>query len=142
MRQLYTVTQETGIFTIYLCLIFISIGPNYFQLAENAGRSLAKLALKMTRGKTSPRIVVLVGTSFNGSCGLVAARHLANHSVQVSICRSRAYHLPDEVTYLRNIYQHTNGKEAQIGSLPVEPVDLIIDALIGTSLNGAPGGSY
>jgi NAD(P)H-hydrate epimerase len=34
----------------------------------------------------------------------------------------------------------TSGKEAHIGSLPVETVDLIIDALIGCGLRGAPVG--
>jgi NAD(P)H-hydrate epimerase len=65
---------------------------------------------------------------------------LANHSASVSICRSRAYHLPDEITFQRTVYQSSGGKEAQLGSLPVEPVDLIIDALIGCGLAGAPGG--
>lgn len=40
------------------------------------------------------------------------------------------------MTYQRNVYRLTSGKEAQIGALSVEPVDLIIDALVGTGLRG------
>ena len=72
--------------------------------------------------------------------GLCAARHLVNHGYNTSICRSRAYHLTDAHNYHRVIYQLSGGKEAQIGRLPVEPVDLIVDALIGCGLQGTPRG--
>ena len=44
----------------------------------------------------------------------------------------------NEITSQRKIYRESGGKEAQVGSLPVEPVGLIIDALIGLGLRGAP----
>jgi len=82
--------------------------------------------------------VVLAGVGLKGAAGFCAARHLANHNVKVVVCRSRAYQLADENAHQRKIYKETGGKEAQIGSLPVEPVVLIIDALIGIGLRGAP----
>lgn len=81
-------------------------------------------------------MIVLVGVGSNGAVGICAARHLANHNANVFICKSRAYHLSEYVNTQKKIYQSTYGKEAQLGSLPVEPVELIIDALIGYGLKG------
>jgi len=122
MFCIYELLQETG--------------PNRYQILENTGRNLAKLAIKFLNGKENSKVVILVGAAGNGAGGLVAARHLANHKINTIVCKSRAYQLTDEVVYQRNIYQLTTGKEAQIGSLPVESVDLIIDALIGCGLRG------
>eukprot|EP01117_Protostelium_nocturnum_P004463 TRINITY_DN1606_c0_g5_i1.p1 TRINITY_DN1606_c0_g5~~TRINITY_DN1606_c0_g5_i1.p1 ORF type:complete len:681 (-),score=275.25 TRINITY_DN1606_c0_g5_i1:33-2075(-) len=114
-------------------------------LVENAGRSLCEFAFKkFLEGKSLEerskfKILVLVGVGNTGCVGLAAARHLANRNVNVVISRSRAYQLPDESTNQRKFYQSCNGgKEAQLGSLPVEKVDLIIDALIGVGLRGTP----
>ena len=50
------------------------------QMMENAGRTLAELAI----ARFSPTLVtVLAGPGGNGGGGLVAARHLANRLVHV-----------------------------------------------------------
>jgi len=117
------------------------IGVSISQMVENAGRSTAQFALQMLKGKKDPKIVVLIGVGSNGAIGYCTARHLANHNMNVYICRSRAYHFTDEVALQRKIYQATSGKEAQIGSLSVEAVDLIIDSMVGYGLKGALQGN-
>jgi NAD(P)H-hydrate epimerase len=87
MSQIYKACDEIG------------FGKNL--LIENAGRGLAKLAIKFLAKKPNARVVVLVGTAYNGGIGICAARHLANHGVHTIICRSRAYGLAEEVTYQR-----------------------------------------
>ncbi len=58
------------------------VGVSLVQMMENAGRSLADLAI----ARFAPEMVtVLVGAGNNGGGGLPAARHLANRSVVVSI---------------------------------------------------------
>jgi len=99
---------------------------------------LAQVALRLINKKTDLKVVILAGVGLNGAAGFCAARHLANHNVKVVVCRSRAYQLADENVHQRKIYKETGGKEAQIGSLPVEPVALIIDALIGIGLRSSP----
>jgi len=115
-------------------------GPNAYQVIENVARSLAQLSFRYIKGKENPKVAILVGVGTKGSCGIATARHLANHNIGVFICRSRAYQLPEQHLFQRNLYRGTSGKEAHVGSLPVEPVDLIIDCLIGTGLRGAPTG--
>ena len=52
------------------------------QMMENAGRNLARLACR----RFSPgRVVVLAGSGGNGGGGMVAARHLANWGVAVTV---------------------------------------------------------
>ncbi|PRP77047.1 hypothetical protein PROFUN_00653 [Planoprotostelium fungivorum] len=110
-------------------------------IIENAARSICELIWReyITPDMTNPRVVVLVGVGQNGCVGLAVARQLANRNVNVIITRSRAYQLPNESVEQRKYYlECKNAKEAQIGSLPVEKVDLIIDALIGCGLRGTP----
>src|SRR5262249_40569114 len=55
------------------------------QMMENAGRSLAELAID----RFSPgSVTVLAGPGGNGGGGLVAARHLANRGCQVQVVLS------------------------------------------------------
>lgn len=126
MQRLWQITAESG--------------PSQYQIMENAGRSLAQVALKFLKAKQNkdklPKVVVLVGAGCCGATGLCAARHLANHQIQVVACLSRGYQLSDEVIYQRNLFKQAGGREGWIGSLPVETVDLIIDSLVGVGLRG------
>ncbi|MEO0455292.1 MAG: NAD(P)H-hydrate epimerase [Cyanobacteria bacterium P01_A01_bin.114] len=67
------------------------LGPNLFQMMENAGRNLALQAIECLgdRWRTA-KIVVLAGTGGNGGGGICAARHLANRGADVSLCLSAA----------------------------------------------------
>eukprot|EP01119_Soliformovum_irregulare_P018635 TRINITY_DN5760_c0_g1_i11.p1 TRINITY_DN5760_c0_g1~~TRINITY_DN5760_c0_g1_i11.p1 ORF type:complete len:264 (-),score=77.55 TRINITY_DN5760_c0_g1_i11:77-868(-) len=66
------------------------------QIVENIGRSLSQIALKMISGEEG-KVIVLTGAGKKGAAGIACARHLANHNVNVFVCRSRAYQLTDEV---------------------------------------------
>jgi NAD(P)H-hydrate epimerase len=102
------------------------------QMMENAGRNLADLAQRRFRPRS---VVVLAGIGGNGGGGLVAARHLANRGVAVSVVASR----PDSEIAAVTAHQFDIVRRMH---LPVvdTPVggDLAIDALIGYSIRGDP----
>ena len=107
------------------------LGIDLPRMMENAGRNLAWLS----RQRFSPdSVIVLAGTGGNGGGGLVAARHLINRGVAVTVVPAGELgEVPSaQATMLR-----------QMGAVFAdEPVnaDLVIDALIGYSLSGDPHG--
>jgi len=104
------------------------------QMMENAGRNLARLAFLRFRPS---RVVVLAGPGGNGGGGLVAARHLANWGVGISVV------LGKEREEMGPVPAHQLDVLDRM-SVPTvaEPstADLVIDALIGYSLRGNPRG--
>lgn len=118
-------------------------GPNLLQMMENAGRSLAASALERLGidWKQSP-ILVLAGTGGNGGGGICAARHLANRGVNVALCFADDSRLQQASAWQRRIYQSTPGRELHASTLRHERPHLIIDALLGYSLNSAPREPY
>ncbi|MCI0493366.1 NAD(P)H-hydrate epimerase, partial [candidate division KSB1 bacterium] len=67
-----------------------------------------------------------------------AARHLANRNVDVTLCLANSLKPNSVPQFQYKIFQHTPGKSIQPGELNDQKFDLIIDALIGYSLKGAP----
>ena len=65
------------------------VGPNLYQMMENAGRNLAITVLETLAANwsTTP-IAVLSGTGGNGGGGICAARHLANRGADVTVVLS------------------------------------------------------
>jgi NAD(P)H-hydrate epimerase len=117
------------------------LGFDVLQIMETAGRAVALFVRRLLGGDPrEKRIVVLCGTGGNGGDGMVAARHLANWGAVVEIFLSKrpergpALH---QLTILERLgfAIHEPGESA---SLP--PADLIVDALLGFSLAGAPRG--
>ncbi len=113
------------------------------QMMENAGRNLAKLAGTFIKEATQ-KIVILAGTGGNGGGGLCCARHLLNHGYRVDIILVKepgSYQSAagTQLTILEasnaNIYQASRANSI------LASAHLIIDALIGYSLKGAPKGS-
>ena len=104
------------------------------QMMENAGRNLAQLVLERFGPST---VTVLAGSGGNGGGGLVAARHLANRGVDVSVTFGQP------VAKLGPVPAHQYEILQRMG-VPVvtEPrrSDVVVDALIGYSLHGAPRG--
>jgi NAD(P)H-hydrate epimerase len=104
------------------------------QMMENAGRSLADLAIRLFEPATA---TVLAGPGGNGGGGLAAARHLSNRGVSAGVVLSRpaAEMTPVPVQQLRILDRM---------GLPTpgdaEPADVIVDALIGYGLQGDPRG--
>lgn len=116
------------------------------QMMENAGRALATQARQMLDGDVrGRRIVVLAGRGGNGGGGMAAARRLSIWGADASVLMGQ------EAGALRDVPAHQLAILNRIG-VPIhgpEPVgltertlrraDLIVDALIGYSLRGAPG---
>lgn len=117
-------------------------GLGLLQMMENAGRNLAGNVMEML-GSAAGRFVVLAGAGGNGGGGIACARHLHNRGFDVAIVLDR------EVAAL------TGAPAAQLailtaaGLMPADPgeapglvqgADLVVDALIGYSLSGAPRG--
>lgn len=126
MRELDRIaTEETGL--------------NLFQMMENAGRNLALPAIAVLGEVwTSARIVVLAGSGGNGGGGICAARHLANRGTDVRLCVADPDHLEEVPAFQQKIFRSTSGREAAAAALSAEPVDLILDGLIGYGLRAAP----
>ncbi|MEM7275164.1 MAG: NAD(P)H-hydrate epimerase [Actinomycetota bacterium] len=104
------------------------------QMMENAGRHLATAAIDLAAPSTA---TVLVGSGGNGGGGMVAARHLANRGVAVTVV------LGKDRDRLGPVPAHQLDIVERMG-LPVlaEPpaADVVIDALIGYRLRGGPRG--
>jgi NAD(P)H-hydrate epimerase len=105
------------------------------QMMENAGRNLARAVLDVY---APGRVSVLSGPGGNGGGGLVAARHLANAGVDVVVATTRQDNsLSPAAAHQFDILRRMG---IATTSTPIE-ADVIIDALIGYSLRGAPRGS-
>ena len=103
------------------------------QMMENAGRSLAELAI----ARFAPhRVTVLAGPGGNGGGGMVAARHLANRGSQVSVVLSD----PGALTPVPAHQADILGRMGVIIAEEPSPADLVVDALIGYSIRGSPTG--
>lgn len=113
-------------------------GPNLYQMMENAGRSLAMEAREMLgEGWVSAPIVVLAGTGGNGGGGITAGRHLQNHGGEVAVVVTDVGRLGEVPAQQLEIYRHSEGV---VVDSPPAGVSLVIDALVGYSLRGAPRG--
>ncbi len=115
------------------------------QMMENAGRNLAHLARRrfLDSNPIGRRVVVLAGTGGNEGGGLVAARHLHNWGAAVHVVTTAA------ATKMAEVPRHQFGILDRMGvsagvardGAALPPAELIIDAIIGYSLGGAPAGA-
>jgi NAD(P)H-hydrate epimerase len=117
-------------------------GLGMLQMMENAGRNLAENAQDMLGGADG-EIVILAGAGGNGGGGLSCARHLDNHGYKINIVLDRA---PNKLKGAPAA-QHYIVAAAGVRELHPSEVNaalsravLVIDALIGYSLNGTPRG--
>ena len=126
-------------------LMIEEYGILLLQMMEHAGRQLAHLGRSRfldgdPRGK---RVLVLSGTGGNGGGGLVCARRLHSWGAHVSV------HLSAPASELAEIPRHqlvalerlAVDVKAPAGEVALAEADLIVDALIGYSLRGAPAGN-
>lgn len=119
------------------------------QMMENAGRALAELSRHWLEGVVKGySVVILCGSGNNGGGGMTAARRLHNWGADVVVALSKS---ADE---LRDVPAHQLDILRRMGipildsaslhpttstSLSARP-NLILDAIIGYSLNGPPHG--
>lgn len=117
------------------------VGPNLYQMMENAGRNLASLCVELLGDQwASAPVVVLAGTGGNGGGGICAARHLANHGGDVTLVVSDLTGLGGVPVDQLTLYRATGGRLADVGDLRALEAELVVDAVLGYSLGGAPHG--
>jgi NAD(P)H-hydrate epimerase len=120
-------------------------GISLLQMMENAGRCLATHARGMLGGDASGRhVVVLAGRGGNGGGGLAAARRLFGWGAVVTVVLAQSNEdvrgVPrQQLTILEWIGVPVRAAADGIPEL-FTGADLVIDALIGYSLRGAPAG--
>ncbi len=131
-------------------LMVEEMGIGLFQMMEHAGRNLTEVARTLLGGELKGRkIVVLVGPGNNGGGGMVAARHLENGGSLVAVVLAqdpmRLKEVParQHTTLLRMGVRSAvfNPAEPEALAARLGPCDLVIDALVGYSLNGPPRGA-
>lgn len=122
-------------------------GVSGLMLMENAGAAVAAAARRLLPDPAAGPVLVLAGKGNNGGDGLVAARHLQaeGYAVVVGLLA-----LPEDLTgdarvnfeiaqrcglHLRAIQT-----EAELAALDSVGPRLIVDALLGTGVKGAPRG--
>jgi NAD(P)H-hydrate epimerase len=114
-------------------------GPALLQMMENAGANLASLTIeRLGPGWRKARVLVLAGRGGNGGGGLCAARHLANRGLDVSACIADPERLRPATAQQRRLVAVAGGSEIGAAVLDVFRADLVVDALLGYSLVGAP----
>lgn len=118
------------------------LGPNLYQMMENAGRNLALMVMDVLGSDwSSTPITVLAGTGGNGGGGICAARHLANRGADVALVVSEPTRLRSVPKQQLDIYRSTSGKVTEVADLETLRPGLIVDAVIGYSLSNAPRGA-
>jgi NAD(P)H-hydrate epimerase len=121
----------------------VDLGVDILQLMEVAGLQVARAAWQLC-GELPARVLVVAGRGNNGGDGLVAARMLDAWG-----CRVRALLVGDaerlspaaaaQLRALRSTaVAHTSSARAGDVRSDAVGVDLVIDALLGTGLRGAP----
>ena len=116
------------------------------QMMENAGRNLARLAQswfssnKIT-GLTN--VIVLAGSGGNGGGAMVCARHLSNIGINVTVVITKPKNNFSQTTAIQlNTLEKMNIKIIRADEIYNSSVpNLIIDGVIGYSLQGNPYGS-
>lgn len=125
-------------------LMMEEFGVTLLQMMENAGRNLARLARDMflnsdPRGK---RVAVLAGPGGNGGGGMAAARRLAAWGASVEVWLAGPSDglgeaAAQQLSALRAVGVPV--READDESPPPR-AEVVLDALLGYSLEGAPRG--
>jgi len=113
-------------------------GLGLLQMMENAGRNLAEVVLDQVP-HIEGTIVVLAGPGGNGGGGLCAARHLHNHGLDVELILAELK-IGQATQNQLNILEHSGIsvlKEDEISG-ELQNAHVVLDALIGYSLKGAP----
>ena len=122
------------------------IGLDLRRTMEHAGRGLAEAVLDVrSSDRSDVPIAVLAGNGGNGGGGLACARHLANRGFPVRIVLDRERSDVDGVTaeQLRILEAMEVSIESSASDTDTDPAldGLVVDALIGYGLTGAPRGA-
>jgi len=120
-------------------------GITLFQMMENAGRALARLARERFLAKDAhgKRVLVLTGPGGNGGGGLVCARNLHSWGADVRVFVTMPPEGMGEVPRHQLRILDAMGVPTIVvkRTARLPEADLIVDALVGYSLRGAPAGA-
>lgn len=123
---------------------------NGLVLMENAGGAAARQVLSLLEKRVHPRVAILAGTGNNAGDGFVVARHLNNSDIDLDILilGSRDKYKGDALSNLRIIERmnlpittvEMEDVQARYNEIKkhLEPIDLIVDAMLGTGTSGEP----
>ncbi len=122
-------------------------------LMENAGRSCAELIKEKLADISEPKVCIFCGTGNNGGDGYVIARHLLNSGLKVSvvICGDRGKIKGDakiNLDILERMGQPIDQLDLKGGDISNQVkafaagVDMLVDGLFGTGLNGQLSDAY
>ena len=125
--------------------MFEDYGIALIQMMENAGRELANLARSrfLDGSPIGRRVVILCGRGGNGGGGLVCARRLHGWGADVMVWTSSpATRFQGAPRLQLEILESLKVPIIEADDVPELPdAHLIVDAIIGYSLNGAPRGA-
>ncbi|MCK4325254.1 NAD(P)H-hydrate epimerase, partial [bacterium] len=124
------------------------------DLMEKAGRSVAQAATEMLGKSPGKKVAIFAGKGNNGGDGFVAARHLAQKKVKVSLyllgrkeevkgdARVNLEKLSQLPTEIITVKQYPKGNERDLEEIKgdIAQSDLIIDAILGTGTKGRVDG--
>jgi NAD(P)H-hydrate epimerase len=117
-------------------------GLGILQMMENAGRNLAANVMDIL-GRSGGEVTVLAGAGGNGGGGLCSARHLHNRGFKVNLVLDRESSALRGATATQLRILQAAGLRPMDRSQVEEAIrqaDVVVDALIGYSLRGAPRG--
>ena len=127
-------------------LMIEEYGIKLIQMMENAGRCLAITARDhFWEGNCKERrAVILAGTGGNGGGAMVCARRLANWGATIDLFVTDSHRLTPipahQFHILEQMKVNIHAAEALVDFSPESEIDLIIDGIIGYSLQGDPHG--
>jgi NAD(P)H-hydrate epimerase len=117
-------------------------GLGILQMMENAGRNLAQNTIGMLGGEPGP-VTILAGGGGNGGGGLCCARHLHNRGYEVYLVLDRDAGAMHGAAGIQLQILQSAGLRVTDPNEAREVVcraRVVVDALIGYSLRGAPRG--
>jgi NAD(P)H-hydrate epimerase len=125
-------------------LMVEEFGIHLIQMMENAGRQLAGLARNrfLEGDAVGKQVVLLAGSGGNGGGAMVCARHLHNWGAKVTVILSKVVNdLVGTIKHQGEILQRMDVEIGGFEDIKEKPQwDLIVDGIIGYSLQGAPRG--
>lgn len=121
-------------------LMIEQYGIDLIRMMENAGRNLAVLARdRFLAGDASgKRVLVMAGTGGNGGGALVAARRLHIWGAEVRVVLSKNPTDLKPVPLAQHQILRQMGVPVVTAEFVPQTYDLVLDGLIGYSLNGSP----
>jgi len=123
------------------------LGVSRLQLMENAGRAVADAV--MDRFKKKSKVAIACGPGGNGGDGFVAARHLAGAGYPVKVLllgrhenirSEEAEHNWKTISQMKNSLDILEIHDS--AEIPPLKANIIVDALIGTGIEGALSSPY